>query len=122
MPAVPIRFINPQPSGSLAPAWTSGNLTWAAGTAQAVNHTLGRKPYIVRPVWICSTAHIVSGVSYAVGNEMAADLFLDQAGNPYNISIFLISPTQIGFTPYIINSLIGGVYPAANWRVKIDLW
>ncbi len=105
---------------NFAPVWTSGNLTWVAGTAQTVNHALGRKPYLIRTCYVCVTAHSQGGVNYAVGDEIDGQALSDTS-NFFNILIQQVTPTLIRFRPHNMSFGLGS-YTHANWRVRIDLW
>ncbi len=114
---VSLRQIATTPLSSFAPTWSSGNLTWTAGTAQNVNHSLGRVPYLHRCVFVCVTAHTFNGVAYAVGDEYGNDFYLDNANNNYGVVATRINASLIRITPFPI----GGM-SSTNWRIRIDLW
>ncbi len=119
---ISLRQMATTPLSSFAPAWTSGNLTWTAGTAQTVNHTLGRIPHMARVAYVCIAAHTVNGVPYSVGDEIHESFVLDSSNNPYNAAIQRISSVAVRFVPNQIGTFIGAGYPSASWRVRVDLW
>lgn len=117
MPKVPIRFINPQPStASIAPVWSSGNQNIPATNQWTTyNHTLGRKPYLLRLYLICASAEGV----FAAGDELSV---IDwQANGSSNFgSVSRSTAALVGI--YVWGGLNPLISNAANWRLRIDLW
>jgi len=101
----------------------SGNLTFpAVSTKTTFPHTLGRKPYFVRAVLICTT----TDAGYAVGQELdiinASPTYInigstisDDATNIY------LSTGSSGTTPFLVPPFAGGapVYlTSTSWSLK----